>query len=358
MWSSRSRIACIAGRGASCSIDRARRRLREKSRLFLRAATAPRGGLTVAMRRGRLSPAMTVLIDPAAAAATFREQIREQLAAMRGPLALVGILASDHGPSHTYAQYAQRACTDLGISFQLRHTQRLVTEATIRAANADPTVHGMMVYYPIFGTEQDVYLRDVVDPLKDIEGLHSTWSRYLYENRRFLDAAQTKKAILPCTPLAIVKLIQAAGFFAPTKRPLEGRTVCVFNRSEVVGRPLAVMLAHDGAQVFSFDVDGPVLFSPGKTDKASHEVSETRIDRAQALAQADIVVTGVPSKNFELVRASEIRSGSLCVNFSTHKNFSDDIIGKAAAFVPRVGPMTILMAIRNALRLYQNAERP
>jgi methylenetetrahydrofolate dehydrogenase (NADP+) / methenyltetrahydrofolate cyclohydrolase len=314
--------------------------------------------LTVAVAHGGLSPEMTVLIDPAEAAATFRTQIRAQLSAMREPLVLVGVLASDHGPSHTYAQYAQRACAELGIHFQLRHTPRLDAEAAIRAANADPAVHGMMVYYPIFGTEQDAYLRDVVEPTKDIEGLHSTWSRHLYENRRYLDAARTKKAILPCTPLAILKLVEAAGYFGKSAKPLAGRTVCIFNRSEVVGRPLASMMAHDGAQVFSFDVDGPLLFSPGLADNASHVVSETAIERAAALRQADIVITGVPSKSFELVRAAELRDGSLCVNFSTHKNFSEDIVGKAAAFVPRVGPMTILMAIRNALRLYQNAQRP
>jgi methylenetetrahydrofolate dehydrogenase (NADP+)/methenyltetrahydrofolate cyclohydrolase len=153
-------------------------------------------------------------------------------------------------------------------------------------------------------------------------------------------------------------LIEAAGYFGETSRPFEGRNVCIFNRSEVVGRPLASMIAHDGAQVFSFDVDGPLLFRAGRGRDDSHEVSETSITRAEALAQSEIVITGVPSKHFELVRAAELREHSLCVNFSTHKNFDEDIVGKAAAFVPRVGPMTILMAIRNALRLYHNAERP
>jgi 5,10-methylene-tetrahydrofolate dehydrogenase/methenyl tetrahydrofolate cyclohydrolase len=301
---------------------------------------------------------MTVLIDPAVAADAFRTEIREQLSAMHERLVLVGVLASEHGPSHTYAQYAERACEDLGITFQLRRTPRLGAEAAIREANRDPSVHGMMVYYPIFGTEQDAYLRDLVDPGKDIEGLHSTWSRCLYENRRFLDATRTRKAILPCTPLAILKLVEAAGYFAESGKPLAGRTVCIFNRSEVVGRPLASMLAHDGAQVFSFDVDGPLLFRPGEGDDASHVVSEVQIGRTTALRAADIVITGVPSKSFDLVRASELREGSLCVNFSTHKNFADDIIGRAGSFVPRVGPMTILMAIRNALRLYQNARQP
>lgn len=298
---------------------------------------------------------MTVTIDPAAVAATYREELRAQLAQETEPLALVGILGGDHAPSNTYALYAQRACTELGVRFDLRRFPRLGVDAAIRAANADPAVYGIMVYYPIFGTEQDVYLREIVDPSKDIEGLHSSWARKLYENQRFIDAAKTRKAILPCTPLAIVKLIAAAGVFAPEGPPLAGRTITVFNRSEVVGRPLASMLAHDGARVYSFDVDGPLLFEPPQNPEASHLLSETRITRAEALAASEIVITGVPSKSFELVRGAEIRQGALCINFSTYKNFHEDIQGKAGSFIPRVGPMTVLMAIRNALRLHHNA---
>jgi methylenetetrahydrofolate dehydrogenase (NADP+)/methenyltetrahydrofolate cyclohydrolase len=298
---------------------------------------------------------MTHVIDPAAVAQTFRDQIRAQVAAEPDRLQLVGILAGDYAPSKTYAAYAERACTDLGVAFELRRFARLEVDAAIRDANADPNVHGVMVYYPIFGTEQDNYLRDSIDPAKDVEGLHSSWARALYENRRFVDVARTKKAILPCTPLAILKLVQAAGWFAAQGRPLEGRTVTIFNRSEVVGRPLASMMAHDGARVFSFDVNGALVFQPDADPARSHSVSETRITRAEALAQSEIVITGVPSKQFELVRGDELLADCLCVNFSTYKNFSDDILGRAGAFIPRVGPMTVLMVIRNALRLHQNA---
>jgi methylenetetrahydrofolate dehydrogenase (NADP+)/methenyltetrahydrofolate cyclohydrolase len=298
---------------------------------------------------------MTAVIDPAQVAQAFRDEIRSEVAAQPERLALVGILGADYAPSKTYAAYAERACNDLGVGFELRQRSRLDVEAAIAEANADPHVHGIMVYYPIFGTEQDGYLRDSVDPAKDVEGLHSIWARRLYENRRFIDAARTKKAILPCTPLAILKLVQAAGWFAPQGRPLEGRTVTIFNRSEVVGRPLASMTAHDGARVFSFDVGGPLLFSPDPDPARSHGVSETRVDRAQALRESEIVITGVPSKQFALVRGSELQPGCLCINFSTYKNFDADIEGTAGAFIPRVGPMTVLMVIRNALRLYRNA---
>ena len=305
---------------------------------------------------------MTVVIDPGEVAERFREEIRAQLAqlaATKTPLRLVGILAGDHGPSGTYALYAQRACTDLGIEFELRRQPRLAAEAAIRRANADDSVHGIMIYYPIFGTEHDAYLRDLVEPEKDIEGLHSTWARALYENRRFVDAAKTKKAILPCTPLAILKLVEAAGFFkvgdgAEHGQALEGRTVSIFNRSEVVGRPLASMMAHDGARVYSFDVDGPLLFEPPSEPDAAHRLCETNVTRARALAESEIVITGVPSKQFEKVRANELRPGSLCINFSTFKNFADDVESSAACFVPRVGPMTVVMVIRNALRLREN----
>ncbi|WP_437683539.1 bifunctional methylenetetrahydrofolate dehydrogenase/methenyltetrahydrofolate cyclohydrolase [Sorangium sp. So ce131] len=296
------------------------------------------------------------VLDPAAVAETFRREIRAELAALPEPLFLVGVLAADHGPSYTYAEYTRKACEDVGVRFEIRHATRLSAEAAIRSANEDRGVHGIMVYYPIFGTEQDVYLRDTVDPSKDIEGLHTFWARCLYGNKRFLDEVKTKKSILPCTPLAILKLVEAAGFFGGGERPLEGRSVCIFNRSEVVGRPLASMMAHDGAHVTSFDIDGPLLFVPSASGD-SHDVHETTVDRASALRQADIIVTGVPSRSFPHVQAAEIREGSLCINFSTFKNFSDDIQSKAKVFVPRVGPMTVTMAIRNSLRLYKNAHQ-
>jgi methylenetetrahydrofolate dehydrogenase (NADP+)/methenyltetrahydrofolate cyclohydrolase len=303
-----------------------------------------------------------ITLDATAAAERFKHEIRSTLESLPEKLVLTGVLASERGPSATYAHYAQRACDEVGVEFRLARATRLTAETVIAQANADPGVHGIMVYYPVFGTEQDIYLRESVKPEKDIEGLHSFWARCLYANKRTIDAAGVKKAILPCTPLAIMKLIEAAGTLAPDSpagrrpglRPLENRTVAVFNRSEVVGRPLASMLAHDGARVYSFDIDGPLLFAPSSDPQGAHSVRETDRDRARALAEAEIVVTGVPSKQFELIRAAEIRPGAVCINFSTYQNFDRDVLEKASVFAPRVGPMTVSMALRNAVRLYQN----
>jgi len=309
------------------------------------------------------SGAVTRIFDPAEIATAFRQEIRAEIAALGEPILLRGFLgtatgstaAADRGPSHTYAEYTRKGCDDVGVKFDLVEVPRLEIERAIEAANADTGVHGILVYYPVFGTEQDAYLRELVDAGKDIEGLHRFWARCLYENRRFLDAAKTKKAILPCTPLAVLKLLDAAGATDPTApRPLAGKRAVVFNRSEVVGRPLAAMLANDGAHVTSFDIDGALELVPGESD-AGHLIRETRETRASALAGADIVVTGVPSKTFPKVTGDEIREGAYCVNFSTQKNFDDSILGKAKIFIPRVGPMTVTMALRNTVRLYLNA---
>jgi 5,10-methylene-tetrahydrofolate dehydrogenase/methenyl tetrahydrofolate cyclohydrolase len=295
-----------------------------------------------------------IIVDPSAVAAEFRTALRQEIAALPTPLRLLGLISGNHAPAHTYAEYTRRGCEEVGVAFELKNVARLEAEAAVAEANRDPRVHGILIYYPIFDTEQDRYLRDSVDPSKDIEGLHSFWSRCLYDNRRFIDAAETKKAILPCTPLAILKLLEHAGAFdSSAYRPLEGRRVTIFNRSEVVGRPLASMMANDGATVVSFDIDGPRLFVPGR-GREPHSVKETDQDRAAALAEAEIVITGVPSRTFQRIAARELGPAPVCVNFSTFANFESDVREKARVFVPRVGPMTVTMALRNTLRLYQN----
>ena len=215
-------------------------------------------------------------------------------------------------------------------------------------------MHGIFLYYPIMGPAQDRWLRELVDPRKDVEGLHSFWSRCLYENRRYIDVEHTKRAVLPCTPLAVLKLVEQAGITrAGAAQPLAGLKACVFNRSEIVGQPLAAMMANDGAEVTSFDVDGPLSYLPAQ-EEGAFQVRPTDVDRATALAEADVVVTGVPSREFPLVRAAEIKPGATCINFSTLKNYDDDIVDAAGVFVPRIGPMTVTMALRNAVRLYRN----
>jgi methylenetetrahydrofolate dehydrogenase (NADP+)/methenyltetrahydrofolate cyclohydrolase len=109
---------------------------------------------------------MTTTVDAAAEAAKFKQEIRAELAELPERLVLVGVLVADRGPSATYAEYAQRACQELGVDYQLRRATRLDVEDVIREANDDPAVHGIMVYYPSSAPSK-MSTRDAVDPGKD-----------------------------------------------------------------------------------------------------------------------------------------------------------------------------------------------
>jgi 5,10-methylene-tetrahydrofolate dehydrogenase/methenyl tetrahydrofolate cyclohydrolase len=295
--------------------------------------------------------AVGVLVSADEIAKPFRDSVREAVSALGRRVTLRGILASERRASGVYAEYTAKGCADVGIHFDLVHVARLELEAAIAAANDDPDVHGIIVYYPVFGGTRDRTIQDEVAPEKDVEGLNARWAYMLYQNVRSLGGE--KKAILPCTPLAIVKSLDAMGAYArgaPTGTQLGGKTATVFNRSEVVGRPLAVMLAHDGARVYSFDIDGGLLYEGNKT-------AETKATRAEALAESDIVITGVPAREFEHVKKDEIKPGAVCVNFSTYKNIDDAVVERASAFLPRVGPVTVAMLLRNTLRLFENFHR-
>ena len=81
---------------------------------------------------------------------------------------------------------------------------------------------------------------------------------------------------------------------------------------------------------------------------------EVPISREEALRKSDTIITGVPSRAFEKIRGEEIKENNTCLNFSFVQNFEESAKEKAGIYVPRVGPMTIAMCVRNAIRLYEN----
>ncbi len=287
-------------------------------------------------------------LDPTRLAQRYVDEAAAEVAALGARIRVVGLIAQNDAPSLAYARATSAKFQAVGIDYQLQPVARLDLEHAIKAANQDPSIHGIFIYFPIFHNEQDVYLRNLVDYRKDIEAGTHYWTRKLYANDRLaVDGDSRYKAVLPCTPLAVIKMLTGAGVYPENQpEPIAGRQVSIFNRSEVNGRPLAVMLSNDGARVYSFDINGPLLFEHAKP-------SEIDIDRAQALACSDIVITGVPSASFPPIQAAEIKTGAICVNFSSVPNFAEDITSKASIYIPRVGPMTVAMVMRNTLRLYR-----
>ncbi len=285
-------------------------------------------------------------VNPSSISTRYVEESKAAVRALGENIHIVGFIASDDKPSVAYANATRRTFEKAGFNYELRRVQRLALEDEIHRANDDPQVHGIFIYFPIFNNQEDNYLRNLVHYTKDIEAGSSYWTRKMSANdRRAVQGSDDRKALVPCTPLAIVKIIDDIGEYH-----LDGRKVAIFNRSEVIGRPLAVMLSNDGAEVISFDINGPLEFVDGRPQ-------EIDTDRTAALADADIVVTGVPSAAFPRITAAELKSDAICINFSSIPNYETDVADHVRIFVPRVGPMTVAMCMRNTIRLFENFHR-
>lgn len=226
-----------------------------------------------------------------------------------------------------YIYNASKKANEWKINSGFRYTCREVSkdeiEDAIIAANSDDDVDGIMVYYPIFNNRQDQYLQQIVDISKDVEGLSHRYIFNMYQNIRFLDSAQQQKSILPCTPLAVIKILEYLQIYntiLPYGNRLFGHTICVVNRSEVVGRPLAALLANDGALVYSVDITGVQKFTRGEgLKKRRHEVEDMEgWTLKDAVPHCDVVVSGVPGEAFKFDE-SLLRPGAVCINFSSEK---------------------------------------
>ncbi|KAK7890022.1 Methylenetetrahydrofolate dehydrogenase [NAD(+)] [Exophiala xenobiotica] len=273
---------------------------------------------------------------------------------------LLGILANADPAAKVYADWTERTCKENGFAYTLKSVAKDDVEETIMAANNDTTVDGIIVYYPIFNNRQDQYLQQIVDVAKDVEGLSHQYIFNMYQNIRFLDDEQAIKSVLPCTPLAVIKILEHLHIYntiLPYGNRLFGRTICVVNRSEVVGRPLAALLANDGATVYSVDVTGVQLFTRGEgIRKRKHEIHEKEGWTLETCVPlCDVVVTGVPGDKFKFP-CHLLKEGAVCINFSSEKNFPADVKQKASIYVPAIGKVTIVVLLRNLLRIVQNKQ--
>lgn len=313
---------------------------------------------------------MGTKIDAGSIAKPFREDvkasvIRLKASGIEAPL-LVGLLANKDPAAKKYAEWTGKACRADGLRYELREIDDPIdVESELNKANDDPNVHGIIVYYPIFGqvesfsgTSQDDYLRDSVSHKCDVEGLCHTYRSNLYRNVRFLDYPyNSKKCLLPCTALSVVKILEACpGCYDKTKvagRQTEGKIVTVINRSEIVGRPLAAMLANDGADVYSVDIDTIYLFKGGRLRKVEDETVESLVRKS------NIVVTGVPAKSYRLP-TEWIQENTTVVNVASFKNVDEESLLKikGVTYVPMVGKVTVAMLERNLMRLYENFHHP
>ncbi len=142
--------------------------------------------------------------------------------------------------------------------------------------NSDPAISGILIFYPMGASIPDEDLMDLINPLKDVEGLHSLNLGYLIKYKKFLNSGQPEKCVVPATAKAVVKTLQEH------QVPIAGSFVSIINNSMRVGKPLGLMLENLGATVVKCH---------DKTKKP---------DLEECVRRADIVVTAVPAPDFSL----------------------------------------------------------
>lgn len=294
-----------------------------------------------------VSPSCKVILAISIAKSLLAE-VKEGLEALQKAPVLVGFLANDDPAALLYADWTKKTCYEKlgilfmisyvfeltfglasGFVFDLRKVDREELEDQLINANNDDKVNGIIVYYPIFNNRQDQYLQQIVNIHKDVEGLSHRYIFNMYQNIRFLDPEKQQKSILPCTPLAVIKILEYLRIYntiLPYGNRLFGHTITVINRSEVVGRPLAALLANDGARVYSVDVTGVQEFSRGEgLRKRRHEVVEKDgWTLEQCLPISDVVISGVPGESYK-VPVQFIKDGAVCINFSSEKVRVSDV---------------------------------
>ena len=370
----------------------------------------------------------SIRIDVTAIAEKYRKDIKETIQTKydgKGPT-LVAFLANKDPFAKKYAEWTGKSCVADGINYILAEVPENELEKELYKANINPNVHGIIIYYPVFGfspsfygSTMDDYLRDSISFKKDVEGLSFTYRYNLYRNIRYMDtpplskvetlrliqndlmnndtktddttyailnepfttasistpstpsstlttktiATSTQedkeeeeykpelKCLLPCTALSCVKILESLEVYdetLPVGNRMENKIVTIINRSEIVGRPLAALLANDGATIYSIDIDSMYKFEKGQMIK--EEKSQEEVIRS-----SDVVVTGVPSPSYKL-NTDWIKDGAIVLNVASHKNIDEKELltkKKNIKYVPLVGKVTVAMLERNLMRCYE-----
>ena len=281
------------------------------------------------------------LIDGKATAARMTAEIADDAAAFQRTTGivphLVAVLVGDDPASAVYVRNKQRACEKAGLKSTLHRLPPETTEIqllwVVEQLNADPGVHGILVQLPLPKQIREQVILDAVVAHKDVDCFHPHNVGLLVQGRpRFL----------PCTPAGCQRLL------AEYKIETAGAHAVVLGRSEIVGKPMAMMLIQRGVVA-----DATVTICHSRTREL-----------ASIVRQADIVIAAIGKARF--VTADMIKPGAVVIDVGINRE-GDKLVGDvdfepvsqvAGAITPvpgGVGPMTIATLLRNTLSAAQLA---
>ena len=274
---------------------------------------------------------MAQLIDGKAVAARVRAEVRaevDRLKAERGIVPGLAVVRVGEDPaSKIYVTGKKKAAEEVGFNSWEHHPDERITQdallALVARLNEDPAVHGILVQLPLpKHIDPDVIIA-AVRPEKDADGFHPMNAGNLLLGR---------PATRACTPYGVMRLLEEAGCDPAGKRAV------VVGRSNIVGKPMAVMLLQKNATV---------------------TICHSKSDLPSEVSRADILV--VAAGVAELVKGEWVKPGAVVIDVGMNRNADGKLVGdvefakaaeRASHITPvpgGVGPMTIAMLLRNTL---------
>jgi methylenetetrahydrofolate dehydrogenase (NADP+)/methenyltetrahydrofolate cyclohydrolase len=280
-------------------------------------------------------PAVTAtLMDGRALAAKVRADVAREVTALGRPVGLATVLVGDDPASAIYVRRKREACAEVGIQSFHHELPATTSEddllALVGELNADDAVTGILVQLPLPEQVDDDRVIRAIDPIKDVDGFHPANAGFLLQGRPTLP---------PATPSGVMELLREY------EVDLAGAEVLVIGRSNIVGKPVALLLLAEHATV-----------------TLAH--SRTR-DLARLAREADVVVAAVGRA--ETVTAGMVKPGAAVVDVGINR-VDGRVVGDVAEEVREVaglvspvpggvGPMTIAMLLRNTVRAARYQER-
>ncbi len=270
------------------------------------------------------------ILDGKKMSAEIREAIKEKVVLLKEKGIVPGlavILVGDNPASKVYVGQKEKGCLEAGFASFLHRLPETTSQeellALIDKLNADKTVHGILVQLPLPRQIDPDTVLAAIRPEKDVDGFHPVNIGRLVAG---LPASE------PCTPKGILRLLKSTGI------PLAGKEAVVIGRSNIVGKPVALMLLAESATV---------TICHSKT-----------ADLAEHARRADILVAAIGKPRF--VTADMVKEGAVVIDVGINR-LEEGLVGdvdyepvaeKASWITPvpgGVGPMTIAMLLENTL---------
>lgn len=278
---------------------------------------------------------MAVILDGKAVAAKVRARLKEEVSRRNTAPGLAVVLVGDDSASQVYVRNKEKACAEIGI----RSEKFLLPAATaqgellalVKELNGRPDIDGILVQLPLPKQLDEKAVIEAISPDKDVDAFHAAnVGKIMLGDYKFL----------PCTPAGIMELIRETGI------EVSGKECVVVGRSNIVGKPMAMLLLHQ---------NGTVTICHSRTKNL-----------AEVTRRADILVVAIGKAKF--ITGDMVKEGAVVIDVGMNRDENGKLCGdvdfettepKCGFITPvpgGVGPMTISMLMKNTLEAAKGHE--